>query len=451
MQGRAMTEGTPWKHTVRFALPVLAGSFLQQLYNTADTIIIGRFAGEASMSAVGTTVSLIFMFTAIALGISTGNGVVVAQYFGAKKEGQMREAASTGILLLLALGAAAAVVGILISRPVFTVVLDVPKGILETTIVYFRIYSIGLVFQFGYNIFSSILRGVGDSAATLYFLLISSVANIILDLLFVGGFGWGAAGAAAATDISQAISFVAAYFYMIRKYPVFRFRPKELVWRPEQAKQTVRIGSPIAIQLVIVSMGLTLIIRAANGFGQTMTASYTVGQRIEMYINLPCHAFQSTLATYTGQNIGAGRMDRVKTGFRQTYFISLGMTVIISACVWIFAANICNAFDLSPEAAAYCVSHLRGIAVCNLILSAYIPFFGLFQGANHPGFPAVTACTALSIRVIVTYLFRYSDYFGYTIIWWNGLFGFSVALVITWIYYLSGRWMRNSVISVIDN
>ncbi len=446
-----MTEGTPWKHTLRFALPVLAGSFLQQLYNTADTIIIGRFAGEASMSAVGTTVSLIFMFTAIAMGISTGNGVVVAQYFGAKKEGQMREAASTGILLLLALGAAAAAIGILISRPVFTFVLDVPKGILETTIVYFRIYLIGIVFQFGYNIFSSILRAVGDSAATLYFLLISSVANIILDLIFVAGFGWGAAGAAAATDISQAISFVAAYFYMIRKYPVFRFRPKELVWNPEQAKQTVRIGSPIAIQLVIVSMGLTLIIRAVNGFGQTMTASYTVGQRIEMYINLPCHAFQSTLATYTGQNIGAGRLDRVKTGFRQTYLMSIGMTVIISACVWIFAANICNVFDLSPEAAAYCVPHLRGISVCNLILSAYIPLFGLFQGANHSGVSMVTACTVLSTRVIVTYLFRYSDFFGYTIIWWNGLFGFSVGLLITWIYYLSGRWMLNSKISVTDD
>ena len=225
-----MTEGTPWKHIVRFAMPVLAGSLLQQLYNTVDAIVVGKFAGEAALSAVGTTGSFAFLFLALALGFSAGNGVVVAQQFGAGNEKEVRVNASTGILFLMMLGAAAAVIGIVLARPAYTLLVNVPESFLDLTLQYFRIYAVGLIFQYGYNIFSSILRAVGDSAATLYFLLISSVLNIVLDLAFVAGFHWGVAGAAAATDIAQAASFAAAYLYMTRKYPIFRFGLREYTW-----------------------------------------------------------------------------------------------------------------------------------------------------------------------------------------------------------------------------
>ena len=444
MQGRSMTEGAPWKHTLRFALPVLAGSLLQQLYNTVDTIIVGNFASEEALSAVGTTGSFTFLFLAIALGFSAGNGVVVAQHYGAGDEKKVRSNASTGILLLLGMGLVSTVIALLAARPAFTWFVAVPEEILEQTLVYFRIFVLGLVFQFGYNIFSSILRAVGDSAATLYFLLISSVTNVFLDILFVAGFHWGVAGAAIATDISQGISFVAAWVYMRRKYPVFRFRLRDFTWNSTLARKTLQVGSPIALQMMIVSFGLTFIQRAVNGFGKTMTASFTVGQRIEMYINLPCNAFQTTMATYTGQNIGAGKKDRVKTGLTQTLLISLLMTIMISALIWIFSDQICGLFGLSREAAVYCNAHLNAVAFINIILSAYIPLFGVFQGANHPAVPTIVATCALGVRVAVTYLFRYSPLFGYTIIWWNGLFGFGTGCTVTWLYYLSGRWQRNA-------
>ena len=439
-----MTEGAPWKHTLRFALPVLAGSLLQQLYNTVDTIIVGNFASEEALSAVGTTGSFTFLFLAIALGFSAGNGVVVAQHYGAGDEKKVRSNASTGILLLLGMGLVSTVIALLAARPAFTWFVAVPEEILEQTLVYFRIFVLGLVFQFGYNIFSSILRAVGDSAATLYFLLISSVTNVFLDILFVAGFHWGVAGAAIATDISQGISFVAAWVYMRRKYPVFRFRLREFTWDSTLARKTLQVGSPIALQMMIVSFGLTFIQRAVNGFGKTMTASFTVGQRIEMYINLPCNAFQTTMATYTGQNIGAGKKDRVKTGLTQTLLISLLMTIMISALIWIFSDQICGLFGLSREAAVYCNAHLNAVAFINIILSAYIPLFGVFQGANHPAVPTSVATCALGVRVAVTYLFRYSPLFGYNIIWWNGLFGFGTGCTVTWLYYLSGRWQRNA-------
>ena len=446
MTGKSMTEGTPWKHILRFALPVLAGSLLQQLYNTVDTIVVGNFSGEAALSAVGTTGSFTFLFLALATGFSAGNGVVVAQYYGAGDEKQVRANASTGILLIMGMGLVATIVGLLISRPAYTYLVGVPEEFLELTLQYFSVYAIGLIFQFGYNIFSSILRAVGDSAATLYFLLISSVLNIILDLIFVAGFQWGVVGAALATDLAQAGSFVAAYIYMTRKYPVFRFKLKEFTWDAGLAKKTMRVGLPIALQLIIVSFGLTFIQRAVNGFGQTMTASFTVGYRIELYMNLPCSAFQTTLATYTGQNIGAGKPERVKKGARQAVMISFLLTLCISALVWLLAENIIGLFKLSEQATVYCNAHLKTIAFINIILALYIPLFGVFQGTNHGGAATFVAVGALGMRVLSTYLFRYSPLFGHTIIWWNGLFGFGTGCLITWTYYLSNRWQKKSAI-----
>ena len=446
MTGKSMTEGTPWKHIIRFALPVLAGSLLQQLYNTVDTIVVGNFSGEAALSAVGTTGSFAFLFLALATGFSAGNSVVVAQYYGAGDEKQVRANASTGILLIMGMGLVATIVGLLISRPAYTYLVGVPEEFLELTLQYFSVYAIGLIFQFGYNIFSSILRAVGDSAATLYFLLISSVLNIILDLIFVAGFQWGVVGAALATDLAQAGSFAAAYIYMTCKYPVFRFKLKEFTWDSGLAKKTMQVGFPIALQLIIVSFGLTFIQRAVNGFGQTMTASVTVGYRIELYMNLPCSAFQTTLATYTGQNIGAGKPERVKKGARQAVMISLLLTLCISVLVWLLAENIIGLFKLSEQATVYCNAHLKTIAFINIILALYIPLFGVFQGTNHGGAATFVAVGALGMRVLSTYLFRYSPLFGHTIIWWNGLFGFGTGCLITWTYYLSNSWQKKSAI-----
>lgn len=443
MYGKPMTGGVPWKHILRFSLPILAGALLQQLYNTVDTIVVGNFSGERALAAVGTTGTLTFLFLAVAIGFSAGNGVIVSQHFGAADDRMVRRAAATGIVLLLAMGAASSVAGVVFSRIAYVRFVAVPPEILEQTLLYFRIYASGLVFQFGYNILSSILRAVGDSAATLYFLLIASVLNILLDLLFVAVFDWGVAGAAVATNISQAASMAAAWVYMKRRYPVFRYRLRELRCDGGMAKATFRIGFPIALQLVIVSLGLTLIQRAVNGFGQVMTASFTVGHRVELYLHLPCNAFQATLATYTGQNVGANRMDRVRMGARQGVFMSVLITAALSIPVWVFSGEIVRLFALSEGAAIYCNAHIRAIALINVILATYVPVFGVFQGTGHSAIPTCVALCALSLRVFVTYLCKDSGFFGYSIIWWNGAFGFCTGSIVTWCCYLSGRWRRS--------
>lgn len=442
-----MTEGRPWVSILYFVLPILFGLLLQQLYNTVDTIVVGNFSGEQALSAVGTTGSLTFLALAFATGFSSGNGIVISQFFGAGKDKEVRENASVGLILLLGMGILVTVLGILFSRFFFERLLDVPEEILSQTLLYFNVYMLGMIFQFGYNAIAAILRAVGDSAATLYFLLIASVINIILDIWFVASFRMGVFGAALATDISQALSLIAALVYMSVKYPVFRFKLKEYTWNTKQALMTLRTGFPIALQLVIVSTGLTFIQKAVNGFGQAMIASATVGQRIEMYMNLPCNAFQTTLATFTGQNIGAGKMERVRKGAHQGLILSLLFTLIISFFVYTFAPQIGSFFGLSSLSAEYSVKHLETVALINILLAAYIPLFGVFQGANHTAFPAVVATVALSVRVLVTYLFRYSTFFGLSIIWWNGLFGFGCGFIVTWSYYLSGLWKKNAALT----
>jgi len=431
---------TKWK---RFAIPVFAGALLQQLYSTVDMLIVGRFTGEAVLSAVGTTGSFVFLLLAVALGISAGNGVVVAQRYGAGDEEGVHADAATGLLLMTLLGGIATLLGLAVSRVACVYFIAVPDGILDDTLLYFRIYALGLLFQYGYNAVSSILRAVGDSASTLYFLMFSSVLNILLDLLFVAVFRWGVAGAAVATGIAQGVSLAVAYLYMHRKYPVFRFRLGDFRWDGARVRHTVRIGLPITLQLTVVSVGLTFIQRAVNGFGQAMTASFTVGHRIELYLHLPCHAFQTTLATYTGQNYGAGKIERVRTCAHQTLGISFGLTLLISAVVWGFAPDIVAMFGLGEVASSFCLRHLHAVALINIVLSLY-PLFGVFQGTGHSGVPMVVAIGALGMRVLATYLFRYSSFLGVSVIWWNGIFGFGTGFLISWTYYLFGRWWDKS-------
>lgn len=441
---KSLTAGTPWKGILSFAFPVFMGLLLQQFYNTADTIIVGNFCGEAPLAAAGACGVLTMAFLALANGFSAGASVIIAQLFGAGKEDEMRRQASASLLVMLGMGVVAMVAGVCISHFALKYMLATPESLLSMADTYFKIYALGLVFQFGYNIISAILRGVGDSKATLYFLFIASVINVVLDIVFVYNFQMGVAGAAMATDIAQIASCVAGFIYMMKKYPLFRWKITEFTFEWGAAKRTLTRGFPMALQQLIVSGGFIFIQRAVNSFGETMTASFSVAQKIETYMTLPASALMTTQATYTGQNIGAGRIDRVMTGAKHTVIISEIISVLILAAVFIFAEPIVTAFGLQTEAAGYCTAHVRCAAICLVPFASYFPLLGLFQGANDALYSTFVATSALTIRVISTYVLKEIPGISYRMIWWNMLFGWGLGSVITWAHFLRGKWREKN-------
>ena len=442
MNTRTLTEGAPWKGLLSFMLPVLLGLLLQQLYNTVDTIIVGNFAGEAPLAAVGACGVLTMAFLALANGFSAGACILIAQLFGAGKVEDMRKQASSSLLVMLAMGVLATAAGILISRFALEYILATPDSLIPMADVYFKIYAAGLIFQFGYNIVSAILRGIGDSKATLYFLLVASVINVVLDIIFVYNMNMGVVGAAVATDIAQAISCVVGIIYMMKKYPMFRWKLNEFTFEWQLAGQTLKAGFPMALQQFIVSFGFVFIQRAVNSYGEAMTASFSVAGKVETYMTLPASALMTTQGTYTGQNIGAGRLDRVKAGAKQTVLISEIISVCILTVVFIFATPIVTAFGLGSEAASYCISHVRFVAVCMPVFASYFPLLGLFQGANNALFSTLVATGALTVRAATTYLLQGIPGAGYHMIWWNTLFGWGFGCVMAWTHFLRGKWNR---------
>ena len=442
MNNKTLTEGTPWKGILSFMLPVLFGLLFQQLYNTVDTIIVGNFAGEASLAAVGACSVLTMAFLALANGFSAGACILIAQLFGAGKEKDMRRQASSSLLLMLAMGVLMAAVGIIISRFALEHILATPDSLIPMADAYFKIYAAGLIFQFGYNIVSAILRGIGDSKATLYFLLVASVINVMLDIIFVYNMNMGVVGAAVATDIAQAISCTVGIIYMMKKYPMFHWKLNEFTFEWMLAKQTLKMGFPMALQQFIVSFGFVFIQRAVNSYGEAMTASFSVAGKVETYMILPANALMTTQGTYTGQNIGAGRVDRVITGAKQTVLISEIISVCILTIVFIFAKPIVTAFGLGSEAVGYCAAHVRFVAIVLPLFASYFPLLGLFQGANNALFSTFVATGALTVRAASTYLLQGIPGVGYHMIWWNTLFGWGLGCAIAWTHFLYGKWKR---------
>ena len=442
-----LTRGTPWKLIVQFALPIMLGNLLQQLYNTADTIIVGNFEGQQALSSVGACTSLTILFTALALGFSIGAGVLISQYFGAGRMQELRRYAATSIVLMLAMGLVMSVIGLLSAELLLRGFLGTPESLLPQSVLYFRIYAAGLVFQFGYNIVAALLRALGDSRATLYFLLVSSVLNVVLDLLFVAALGMSVAGAAIATVISQLAACVIGFWYMYRKYELLRFSARELRLEPAVAGRILRVGLPMALQQSIVSCGFLFLQKLVNYYGESMIASYTVASRMENILMIPILGIQSTMATYAGQNMGAKLPERVSRGLGQGVLVSLFMTLVLCAGQIVGISLIIGAFRLDEAAAEICRQHLFASAVAIPIFAVYFPANGMFQGVGEGFHATFYALMALGLRVVFAYSLHKTAAFGYTAIWWSQAMAWTLTLIVCYAHFFRGKWKEKSLIA----
>ena len=442
---RDMTTGKEWKLILIFTLPIMAGNLLQQLYNTVDGIVVGNFVGETAFAGVGTCQPLTFLFLALAMGLSVGVGIVISQYFGAGKHDSLPVAIDSALLLLGACGLLLTAIALIIAPFLLRAVLSVPENVMPYAISYFRIYALGLFFQFVYNGMAAILRGLGDSKAILIFLVIATVLNTALDLLFVVVFGWGVDGAAIATVIAQVVCAAVSYMYLRRRFPYVKAGDH---WNKKIAGTMARLGIPIAIQQSLVAFGNGSMQRLVNGFGSTapgIIAAYGAGMRLDSFVYVPIMGFQSGLASFTGQNIGAGRIDRVKRGLRDSLIMSLSITIVICVLLYVFASPVVSLFGLTDSALSIGIEQVRFLTLFFWMFSCYMTLGGLLQGAGDTIVQSATTLTALAVRILVGYVSVGLGWLGYSAAWVSTPFGWLFAIAISYTRFFTGGWKKKAV------
>lgn len=443
-----MTTGPEWKRLLGFALPIMLGQLLQQLYSTVDGIVVGNYVSSGALAAVGSCTTMAMIFIAFSLGMGNGSGVVVAQFFGAGRHKDMRETAANILLLLGVMGLATSLLAVCSAGFCTRVILGIDDPAIQAEAeVYLRIYGVGLLFGFLYNAIASILRAVGDSKAVLYFLLVSTLANIVLDLFFVRVLYWGVAGAAWATVFSQVACTVVSFWYLFRHYPVFRFTSaKELRFDRTKMQLCLRMGVPSTLQMLTISCGHVLLQRLINSFGEVTMAAVTVGSRFDHYCSVPIMAVAQSISSFAGQNTGAGRYDRVKRGLIAAVAINLCMLVVIGILLYLFAEPLAKLFGVEGETLRQAVEYLRYLCLVYPVFGTYNPFNGLFQGCGEPLWAALVSLVALSGRVGLAYLLILGFQYDYHAIWTPYLWGWTAALVLALVHFASGKWKTRSLV-----
>lgn len=443
---RDFTTGNEAKHIFRFALPMLIGNIFQQLYNVVDSIIVGRYLGEKALAAVGASFPIIFMVIALILGIGIGSSVVISQYFGAKNYDKVKRAADTTYIFLFFAGIILTIVGLLSGEYIFRL-MRLPEEILSMAKTYLDIYMYGLVLMFGFNSVSSILRGVGDSKTPLYFLLVSTFLNIFLDVLFVLVFKWGIAGAAWATVAAQAFSFIIALICLERLRHMLRISFKSLVFDWNIFKQSIKIGLPTGIQQTLVALGGLALMGIVNTFGTDVIAGFSAASRIDSLAVIPIMNFSASLSGFVGQNIGAGKIDRVMRGLRATIKMSVLFSIFISAVILVWGDKMMVVFTTNPKVVDIGYHYLMIVSIFYVAFAVMFSINGLLRGAGAAVIPMyITLLSLWIVRIPLAYLLSKTFGMGEAGIWWSIPIGWLMGAVASVFYYRLGNWKDKSVV-----
>ena len=439
-----MTQGTPWKHILLFSLPILGGMILQLLYGTVDGIVVGNFVGDTAFGAMNTSVSYSSVLLAISTGLSTGCGIVIAQFYGGKKYEDMRRSISTMMIMMTALGLIITILGIATQTLVLRYVLGVPEDVFDYASGYMRIYFIGMIFQFLYNAFAASLRSVGDSKATMKFLLISSAANIVFDLVFVALFKWGVEGAAIGTVLAQLISVICCVVYIRKHHEIIWIPRKEMHFDGAMFKLILKLGIPVTIQSMISSLGSFAIQRLIASFGSATMAAVAAASNIEKYALMPNIAFSSGMATYAGQNAGAGDMKRVWKGYLSGLVIAFICCIVLSAIIFFLAGSLVGIFGCEGDSLAFGIKYLRFMACVLFLMTVLFVSRGMLQGVGDVSITTVITFVTLAIRVIFAY--STSKFFGAPIIYMCMGLDFFIGACFYVIRLASGKWKKKIIV-----
>lgn len=411
-----MTVGSPAKLMLQFAVPLLIGNLFQQLYNMVDSVVVGQFIGANALGAVGATGSIINLFFGLTNGLANGIGIIIAQFYGAKNEVKVRKSIMSCIYLMSATALVMGTLGV-VCAPFILRLLNTPDGIIEGATVYMQVNCAGMLALAAYNGMSAILRALGNSRTPLIFLIISSILNVILDLIFVLVFGWAVFGVGLATIMSQAISALLCILYVIRRVPYFRINKEERKPDKELIKRCICFGIPLALQSSLISASIIILQRVVNGFGETVVAAFTAGNRFEQLVQQPFMSLGAALATFTGQNVGAGKWNRVKRGYRTGLMLAAAFALVMMPVAVFGGGTIMRMFTSEAEVIRV---GARGIQITSMF---YIPLGilhvtrNIMNGSGDTRFPMMSGIVEMCGRVGLAKPLTMIPYVGIWGIW----------------------------------
>ena len=437
---RDMTVGSPARHIFLFALPLLLGSFLQQLYNMVDSWGVGNYVGDAALAAVGVGFPVIFMFTSLFMGIANGGTVVIAQYYGAGKLDRVRDAVDTIYTTFLVSAIPVTILALLLVKPLLFL-LRVDEAAYHEAWVYLMIVCAGLVGTIGYNTNAGILNGIGNSRTTLLFLAVAAGLNIALDLILVLCAGMGVAGVALGTIISQTFSWLFGLLYINRKYPQIAIHPFCFRFDKTLFRQVLGIGLPAGFQMSLVSIGVMTVMSKVNTFGTAYTAAYNVGNKLDSMAFLAVQALTNSVTAFVGQNVGAKKPERVRQGVRMTVTATVVWCLLMTVVLLVWSDRLFHLF--SPEAAVAEAGnyYIRAIMPPYALFGVMYILNGAMRGAGESVFPmTVTILSMIVLRVPAVYYL--ANHFGPAYMFYGFGIGWIGGFVLCVTYYLSGRWKK---------
>lgn len=446
-----MTAGSPAKTLFFFAIPMVLGNLFQQLYNIIDSMVVGNFVGADALAAVGASTAFSMLFIAVAIGTGIGSSVVVSQFFGSKRMGEMMTAIYTALLTIFALSLIFLVVGLVISRPMLRL-MNTPEEIFEGALTYLRIYFYGLPFLFMFNILNSIFNALGVSYIPLVLLGACSVLNIVLDLLFVIEYDMGIAGVAWATLIAQGVSAVVSFAWLMIRLKRVRkeIAEKYSLYSFVILKEMGYVAVPSVIQQSIVAMGTLALQGLVNTFGAASVAGYTAATKIDMIAIMPMVNVGNAVSTFTAQNIGAAKPERVKKGFRAGAFMSLAIAFSITIVLFVCGEAFVGAFMDSvtnQEAIRVGVEYLRVVGMCYFMMGFMNCCNGVLRGSSDMKWFMASTLINFSVRVVTAYSLA-STALGMKAIWYSIPVGWCIGIGISYGRYWSGKWKEKARITV---
>ncbi|MDR0886211.1 MAG: MATE family efflux transporter [Clostridiales Family XIII bacterium] len=434
-----MTEGSEFKHLIHFSIPLLIGNVFQQFYTIINSVVVGRFLGKNALAAVGIAGTLHYMFFSLCFGLSIGVGVVISHFFGAKKEDKVKQSIGNSIYIIMLSGLLLGGLGIIFTKQVLEL-MQTPPEVMAETILYFRILCIGIVFVGGYNGIAAILRALGDSKTPLIFLLISNAVNVILDITFVVVLHKGIEWVAVATVCSQIVAMVGTILLPLRGNEYLHIKLRHLRLNKDIIIKITSMGIPVALQNLMIALSMVVLQGVVNRFGASAIAAFTATSRVEQLAGQPFNSMSAAMTTFTGQNLGAGKIERVRKGLRKAVLVSVTFGIFMWLIVAFFGQWIVAQFVPDPEVIRMGHTGLLILGPFFIPLGLIYVFRGLLNGTGDGIFALIIGFVEIVGRVGFALILTQVLHIGVWGIWWTAGLTWAIAAATAIIRYKQGKW-----------